>query len=176
MISHILIDVDGVLADFITASLRVHGQPNFEVTEWNYFKEMGLSATKFWAGIDAHGAAFWADIEPYPWKDHLLQMAQGVAPFTLATSPSLNPLCAAGKIQWMRKHIEESFHDYMIGTRKQLMARPDVLLIDDSDANVARFMDAGGQAVLFPQPWNENRDLVGDRLKVVRDALKGAKA
>ena len=38
--------------------------------------------------------------------------------------------------------------------RKHFCARPDALLIDDSDHNVEAFLAHGGQAILVPRPWN----------------------
>jgi hypothetical protein len=44
--------------------------------------------------------------------------------------------------------------DCMFGSAKHLMAKPDVLLIDDLQKNVDKFIDAGGQAVCVPSNWN----------------------
>tara|TARA_B100000700_G_C14367978_1_gene544625 strand:+ start:90 stop:317 length:228 start_codon:yes stop_codon:yes gene_type:complete len=48
----------------------------------------------------------------------------------------------------------------MLGSHKHLLAKPDVVLIDDSDEKCRKFIEAGGHAILLPQPWNANHGLV----------------
>ena len=43
---------------------------------------------------------------------------------------------------------------FLIGPSKHLCAKPGVLLIDDSDKNVAAFQEQGGSSLLVPRPWN----------------------
>ncbi len=41
-----------------------------------------------------------------------------------------------------------------MGADKSLLAGPYRILVDDHDENVRMFRALGGQAVLWPQPWN----------------------
>lgn len=172
-IAHILIDLDGVLADFVTAALDVQGLPNVVVDRWEMHECCGLTASDFWGTIDRQGYEFWANIDPYPWKDELLALLPTT--FTVSTTPSRHPNCAAGKTAWMHQHFRGTngkvFRDYLIGEHKHLLAAPGRVLIDDSDKNCVKFCEHGGEAILFPQPWNKNRELVGDRLGYVRERL-----
>ena len=61
--------------------------------------------------------------------------------------------------------------DFMIGTQKYLLAKPDVVLIDDQHKNIDLFREHGGQAILFPQPWNENYAIT-DRIGYVKSELE----
>ena len=104
----------------------------------------------------------------------LFDRLQEVAPVTIASSPSYDPACLAGKIRWLQKHFGRRFRDFMIGPRKHLLARPDTALVDDSDRNIRDFREHGGQGVLFPQPWNSGHDQVDDRLGAVLRAVRPA--
>ena len=154
---HLLIDLDGVLCNFFDAALSLHGASQ-QGSQWPAgVREMapviGMSSSKFWSTID-RTPGFWANLQPYPWKDQLLQFAAGRGRVTIATAPALGANCASEKVQWMRQHIAADFSDYMIGRDKWLMAGPQTVLIDDSDRNIEEFRDHGGTGILFPQVWN----------------------
>ncbi len=73
------------------------------------------------------------------------------------------------KMKWLSRYsvnLEVRFED-----KKQKFARPNVLLVDDWEKQVDPFIEAGGQAILFPQPWNRNHEFASDPLKYVLDSL-----
>ena len=71
------------------------------------------------------------------------------------TGPTKDPDSLAGKLEWIQRVAPPWMHrQYLVGPPKQFCAHPEALLIDDSDANVDRFRDWGGNAILVPRPWN----------------------
>lgn len=73
----------------------------------------------------------------------------------ILTSPTKDPNSLAGKLEWIHAHFPAFMHrQYLVGPRKHFCARPDTLLIDDSDEQVNNFREHGGQAILVPRPWN----------------------
>ena len=154
---NILLDCDGVLADFVSASIRVHGQSlaHDEVTDWEYFREWGLSSNQFWKPL--RGREFWYEqIKPYPWAPELLSKLSALGDVTILTAPSADPECPAAKIEWLGDRLGIGMDQILVGRRKYLCARPDSVLIDDSHRTVARFKEWGGHAIEFPQPWNSS--------------------
>lgn len=170
MVKHCLIDIDGVLADFTKDALRVHGKDSHEVTKWDFFEDWGISANEFWKAIDAEEHQFWQSLSPYPWMKELIEIVADYCNFTLATTPSLSHHCCAGKRLWIQQHFGKNFTKYMIGGEKHLMAKPGVVLIDDSEKNIDLFASHGGFAILFPQPWNRNRGI--DPIRHVYESLE----
>jgi len=174
---HIFVDLDGVLADFVRAALALYERDElldcWPAGEWNMPKVLDISRGKFWGAIDRQGGAFWESLEIYPWTFKLIDRQREIAPITIATSPSLDPSCLAGKVRWMQRHLGGSFRDFLIGPSKHLLAKPDVVLIDDRDSNIDAFRKHGGQAILFPQPWNTNHHIEDDRLTYVLSQLSG---
>lgn len=174
-IEHILLDMDGVISDFVTAALTLHDRLDaFEIWlagEWDMPTVLGISSSEFWKRIDAEGHEFWSQLTPYPWKDELIGVIRQTAPFTILSSPSLHAECPTGKINWLREHLSSVFHDFLFGHSKHLCARPNSVLIDDRDSNVERFRAHGGQAILFPQRWNSNFQ-IKDRISYVAGELQ----
>ena len=165
-INRILLDMDDVLVDFVGGAAKAHARDDdiFSYNDWNFYKSWGIERSDFEKPILAGGEKFWVELEKHPWADTLIYTCLMAAPVTIATSPFGNPACMAGKARWLRRHTGFGPHEVMIGAQKHLMAKPDVLLIDDSDANVEKFKEAGGQAVIFSRPWNSGRAFASDPL------------
>lgn len=73
----------------------------------------------------------------------------------ILTTPTRDPECLAGKLEWIHDHFPPWMHrQYLMGPAKHLLAQPGALLIDDSDLNVKQFRIHGGSAILVPRPWN----------------------
>lgn len=177
MISQILLDLDGVLCDFVLPAIRLFTDNPQEIcNKWepgNYDmgKAIGVSKSKFWKKIDKAGSWFWSGLPPYPWMQQLLDECRAVAPTIICTSPSLKPSSVLGKMHWIQNHLGSDFRDYLIGPPKFACARTGAVLIDDSDKNCESFRESGGHAILFPQIWNERHAQAGDAMKVVREEL-----
>lgn len=156
MISEVLLDMDGVLADWHTAACRACGieRPESLIHKgWALAETLGITEDVLWARVDSC-ETFWRDLEPYPWVHELVELCQMYGEVTIATSPAWKPSCASQKIEWLREQFGDRFSSFMIGRKKHLMARPNAVLIDDWDKNVKLFRDHGGYAITFPRPWN----------------------
>jgi len=172
-----LVDMDGVLVDFVRPALALHGREevlaDWPAGEWDMPGILGISSEEFWRPIHAVGARFWAELEPFVWCDPLLELVRSRGRFAILTSPSHDAGCAAGKITWLQSRLGYDFRDFLIGPPKWLCARPGQLLIDDNDTNVERFRERGGEAILFPQPWNRNHALAGsDPIEYINEQLE----
>jgi hypothetical protein len=172
----VLLDMDGVIANFIEAVLfnlkrKAVTDPNFIPNgkfedlqyqlwdKWNKHLDLGISDAEFWKATKTDN--FWEFINPYPWASTLIHNLNKAGCHVLyTTSPSLDSICASAKINWLRVRSFMSDHanDYVIGPHKYLMAPyPNLVLVDDSDDNVKIFEECGGKAITFPAPWNKRR-------------------
>jgi len=174
----IYVDLDGVLANFVSPAFAVHSRPYLEedwpAGEWDIARALGVSTTEFWKKIDERGSAFWANLPEYPWGGSLLaNVCKSQPQWCVLSSPSKNSECAKGKVQWLRENCGFNFREYILAPRhlKSLLAKPGDILIDDNDLNCQEFEDAGGRSILFPQPWNANHGLTADRIGYVREQL-----
>jgi len=165
----ILIDLDGVIVDFVTAAFEVFGvyaghfdyptEAGFDVlaalNKLREFDNAGkpISSNEFWNGTLAI-ESWWRSLNPYPGAIDFVNDLCNIGDVYLATSPTLAPQCASGKMLWIQDRLPKLGRKFMIGSAKELMARPDSILVDDREANCQKFVVAGGQAVLVPRPWN----------------------
>lgn len=162
MIKHILLDQDGVLADFHSAALRAHGRadlsPVWPKGEWAMERPLGITPKQFWAPIDNY--QFWMNhVVPYPGAADFYQNLGMFADVVICTSPSESSDCVKAKLDWLREYIDPKVK-YMLGSHKHLMATPSNLLVDDYDRNVDKFRASGGRAVLVPRVWNSNHSVI----------------
>lgn len=166
----ILMDMDGVTTNFILGAhqlfdvkvpyedvMRNWPKGTFDVT-----KVFEIETSEFWRRIEEAGSAYWEGLLMYPGAQTFYRdICDLGVPVIFASSPGLMPSACAGKVNWLRAFHggDIPYGSYMLGSRKSLMAHPDVILIDDYDKNVKAFTQAGGHAVRVPRPWNSDHPL-----------------
>lgn len=158
-----LLDLDGVLVDFVGGMCRAHCRANpydedrnsgqYEITDlW------GMSATEFWEPADAE---FWAGLEMCPDGHQILEACVslfGTDNVCLLTSPSLNEGATDGKVRWIYENLPAFKRQFLVGAAKEFCAHERAVLVDDYDSNVEKFRRHGGRAVLVPRPWNTRHE------------------
>jgi len=152
----ILLDVDGVCVDFMRGALLAHGS-DFQVKDMTSYRlepYIGVTPTEFWRVIDAAGPEFWRDLDVYPWFDQLYNGFKALGRVLFVTQPGWSWQSYAGKKMWFDKMFGRQFRDIHLTSSKDLLAQPTRVLVDDSPEHIASFLAAGGEACLFPQPWN----------------------
>lgn len=161
MIKQILLDMDGVVADFMGHALAYHGfdrelmMDKWPAGEWDAAKVLGITDKAFWAKIDSE--SFWDSVPSFKGAALFYERLCTHAPVTFATTPSYAAVCYSAKIRWLRFFIGNV--KVMMGHQKWLMAKPEHLLIDDNDDNVFKFRHGGGKAVLVPRLWNADHTI-----------------
>lgn len=171
---YIFLDMDGVLCDFMASAFRVHSREfnrdDYPIGVWEIADHWQMPVDDFWAAIHAD-ADFWTTIPVYPWVEELIALSRAHAKqVKILTSPAKHANCFAGKRQWWEKFIPRDI-ELIICKSKHLLAGPTRLLIDDGDHNVVPWTTAGGPAILFPQPWNQNWHLADLPMSHVRHSL-----
>lgn len=171
-INKIFLDLDGVLRDWCGGIFKLFKCKPIEVTSWNAIvnyvcKEYGISKDYFWSMPSEY---FWEELKPYSWMHDILDLLP-TNKTCILTSPTLNS--AMGTQKWICKNLPSFFYgrQYLIGPAKHFCASKDALLIDDSGRNTGKFRETGGQSILFPQPWNNNRNLVDERVNFLKMRL-----
>jgi len=172
MIRRIFLDLDDVcntLAPFVLHSVgcdiapsdyarypREHGF-NISDAANDMLGEARYTAATLW---DSVPRALWVKVPEsdfFPWLLDACAEAVGRENVCIATSPTKDPECLAGKLEWIHDHFPGWMHrQYAITPRKHLFARLDSLLIDDYGDNAKRFKAHGGHSILVPRPWNDN--------------------
>ena len=186
-IKTIFLDLDDVLNDFTMPALR-HVGCELEAYDpaWGFDIVEAFNATcasyldcifdhdSFWSKFSWD---FWAGLPKSEMCDWLIEECVrrvGQDNVCILTRPTDEPSCLAGKLDWIHANLPQWLHrQYLIGEQKYHCARPDTLLIDDSDENVDAFRDAGGQGLLVPRPWN-CLHVLGEPSGWIKDQLNGS--
>lgn len=171
MLKQIYLDIDGVLNAWQLYQLREFGV-DISYDDWpenfgwdicgvyNHFAGESWTYDDFWSGVTYD---HWVDAPRSEIFDKLIERSAklvGKENVFLATSPTRDPDCAAGKTKWVQGHCPKWLHqNLMIGSKKHLMSQPGRLLIDDADHNIDAWTAEGGLGLLVPRPWNRNRKL-----------------
>lgn len=150
----ILLDMDGVLVDFVGGAFAWHGKTIPDAVPWSIWEAMGLSEREFWEPL---GYDFWANLgwteDGQDLVERLEEMA-GTANIAILSSPCLTAGCAEGKLAWIKRHVPQFSRQYLLGPAKEFAASPDRVLVDDYWHNVEKFRKCGGAAVMVPRQWN----------------------
>jgi len=164
LIDRILLDMDGVLTDFLGGACKLHnktydGHPHdpdsqTSQTPWEIEPIFGMTAPALWEPM---GREFWESLDPLPHCHEIvatLTAKFGEENICLLTSPIRTDGCIDGKMAWIRKHLPQFRRRFLVGPAKQFCASPRHCLVDDRTFNIESFKDVGGHGFLFPAPWN----------------------
>lgn len=170
MIRYIYLDMDDVLNRFTMQALHYAGLPvdphrfdQYPVTcKWNIIDAANVIAGEprfteetFWPRMPRH---FWAELPKSNEFDLLIAMSAelvGRENVFIATSPVLDPDCAAAKMEWIDRNCPPWLHrQFFITPRKWMLANDESLLFDDADINCEKWREHGGHAICVPRPWN----------------------
>lgn len=169
--------MDGLLTDFVPAAAKLHGvsykTEDHPIGQWHIWDEWGLTVDEFWAPIDSAGPEWWGSLPPTPYMTELLQLVEEVSDdWCILTSPSRSPSSHSGKRIWLQEYFGLGFSNYVITSKKGLLAGRGKVLIDDADHNLEDFRKSGGKGVAFPRPWNAEHKFSDDPVGFVARKLK----
>lgn len=155
---NVLLDVDGVLADFLEAARRVTGLP-LEGQEYDVFKPLTVvQRVAAWEKIVQPGVV--SGMQPMPGALAAVQALEGMADVhVVTTAPDVAVFPFA--IHWHRERLEWLHRvfgieaDRVTFTKQKHLVRGDVF-IDDRPQNVRRWARANPEkrAILFGAPYN----------------------
>ncbi len=161
----ILIDQDGVLADFERGFHRAwmasgHPYPAIDLAERRQFRVRDDYPESCQPAVDAIYTAegFYRDLPPIAGAIDALRamLAEGID-LRICTSP-LNHYryCVPEKYQWVEQHLGREFVARMIVTKDKTIVHGDILIDDNPQIHGSRTPD--WQHVLFDQPYNRHRE------------------
>jgi 5'(3')-deoxyribonucleotidase len=166
MIRRALLDLDGVLLNFVKAAAIACGYKDEPYSNpkdmgvWNCWEVFGVTEHKLWQAIDFY--EFWATLEWMPDGREILELVEsyfGKPNIAIMTSPCQHPHCSAAKQWYIQEHLPDYRRRYLITSAKDFMADSGHVLIDDYDENVRLYRERGGPAILVPRPWNSLHSL-----------------
>lgn len=156
----LLLDMDGVLVDFIGGAVKLHNLPSHPYDDprmhgvWDFIPSTGMTEEEFWKPA---GQKFWAELEPTTECFDIINLVEKHFDrdrICLLTSPCLNHGCIPGKMEWIEKHLPDYKRRFLAGPRKEFCAHDKAILMDDNDHNLNTFAACGGWTIPVPRLWN----------------------
>jgi 5'(3')-deoxyribonucleotidase len=152
----IFLDLDGPMVDFHGGVFKLFGENPSDHNGLAH-EVLGVPKGEVWKRVYKAGEKFWVNLEPTPWARELYNELGRADEVVICTSPSHIPAGSSGKVKWMKKFFNGNFRDYILTSRKECLAKPGDILVDDMEKNTDLFTEKGGNGLLFPRPWNRNR-------------------
>ena len=167
----VLLDCDGVLADFVGAACRLHQRADpydkgENIGHGNIQKIWGMTTEEFTKDMDYD---FWVGLEKTTYATKLvaiLESAFGRDNICILTKPTDTRGACDGKRAWILKHFPNYSDRWLIGTTKTFNSHSNSVLVDDYIKNCRKFVAEGGRAYLVPAKWNDKheQDVIQDLL------------
>jgi len=162
--THILLDMDEVLAGFAVAALRAHRRldmlARWPTGVWDMVELLKLSHEAFWARLNTRD--FWLNqVRPYPYAREFVQNLVRLGYRVTACSvPSGDvAVCRQAKRDWLAAHISEHLAATAVfpasGDEKLQHATDASVLIDDNPKTVECFRTSGRAAIMVPSVHNQ---------------------
>ena len=152
----ILLDIDGVIYNFVEYTLPLFGRKSSEeifIQDYDMCKSLGISQEEFWKKIDASEGVF-CNGKNYFWSKQLIEICKKYSnKLVFCSNPGNNPKHWAEKRKWLEKNFLNI--PLILTQHKEMLSLNGVVLIDDFSKNINKFNQAEGIGILFPQYWNE---------------------
>lgn len=173
----IVVDMDGVLANFRKGVSELFNVPLESLDEWQIYKSIGLDLDTFWQKI-AKKNNFWINLEKFPYIDELMHMIEKyTSEIVICSHPPAYPDSYRQKKKWLESNNLGKYKHFIGNANKGWIACKNRVLIDDHIYNIRSFEKKGGMGILFPQVYSsqyiENLDIIpDDKVTYVEDKLK----
>lgn len=166
------IDVDGVLRDFMTASIDVYKKyfdpdcnvVHDDITQYDYRNKLPLIGKNYHNNFyNKYPKEIYVDAKPY---DDILEQLEVLYKHHTINIVTKQPVgLEKYTLEWLEKY-NVKYHNIMFTQNKNLI-RGDVL-IDDYIDNLEKFTI--GTPVCMDQPWNQ--EWKGERIKILPKILE----
>jgi 5'(3')-deoxyribonucleotidase len=167
-----LLDMDGVLVNFVQGTLDLHGIKktpeevfNDHKGEFHLSKILKMPQEVFYKDM---GQDFWSSLKWLPDGRKVLSLCESTFSkenIYLCTAPIRTIGCLEGKRLWVRENMPEYESRLIITSEKHLI---NGVLIDDADKNIDKFP---GKSILLPRLWNSRH--AENTLEVLKYELAG---
>lgn len=171
---NILLDCDGVLADFPGGVVKAVNQfystnwKTSDIKTWDIGQSLGLPTDI----IDeiASQPGFCLDLEPYPEALEAVKKLKTLGDVWIVTSPHKSKTWCWERIKWCERHLDISYKRVINASDKRLISGD--LFLDDKPANLENWCnDQKGVALLWDQTWNRDFPAIWHPPPVIKGGL-----
>ena len=163
----IFLDLDGVCADFLSASMHVDewsdlfhagGVKESEIYSFKFYELAGIETSEWQDWINKSDENFWSDLPLTRDAERIVETVEHYDNSFKFLSHAVNDGARVGKRCWIRSKLQRPSTNLICVDEAEDKARlatgPNCVLIDDLPENVRQWTDAGGVGILWGQKWN----------------------
>lgn len=162
-----LIDIDGVVYDFVNHVLPYFNKPSIKETDINNYdivKSLNISKEEFWYIMD-NTAGIFSQGHIYPWANKLIEICKTYSKeIAFCSNPGNNPEHWKEKREFQMNNFPDI--PLILTQHKDLLSNKNVVLIDDFEKNINDFNTKEGIGILFPQYWNKLNNFRKDNTSI----------
>lgn len=134
---------------------------------WEIAQVLGISAKELWEKTEKFSPDFWKEMDTYAHTEEFLNTIAsdgeywGILSTPLYLDSGTSHKCIEGKMKALEILLgkEKAREHTLLGKSKYLCANRNTILIDDKNENVEQFRSWGGNAILYPRPWNTRSEV-----------------
>lgn len=167
MVKICLLDMDGVIVDFIGYLIgKFGGDKNILINSKKYPLPFPL---EYYVPEHNKNRVYtdwkiedWVSMKKLPWADDLIQYLEltfGKENIYFCSDPGVPStpwfeISAIGKGKWIKNNYPDYTNRLILTRNKEALAAPEKLLLDDTETVLASFINNKGVAILVPNYWN----------------------
>jgi hypothetical protein len=154
-INLILLDIDGVIYDFVNYVLPYLDttKQDKDITNYRMSEVLNITAEEFWKLLDTKVEGTFCNGKNYEWSSALINTCKKYCDnIAFCSNPGNNPKHWAEKRTWAEKHFPDI--PLILTQNKEVLSQTGTVLIDDFNKNIDKFNMGDGIGIIFPQYWN----------------------
>ena len=162
----IYLDVDGVLADFVSGACDFFDRPRPKEhdgqIDYHWYRDWGMSKEEFLGNLLSPEADPLSEsLRPLPWAKSLYYTCDSYDSVRFLSAIWHSPAAWAGRLKWLKRHLEVDPSKVILVGEAEAKAHfaTDLdgranFLVDDREDNIEAWCAAGGRGFLWPGPAN----------------------
>lgn len=174
MINEVLLDMDGVLVNWVKAAGQLYGVDLYADRanrgKWQCNEFVGLNYDEFSRPMDLK---FWTNLEWMPDGRTILAILEdqfGKENICLLSDPRGCVNAMEGKLRWIKQHMPGYEKRYLFGPAKFFAGAENRILVDDYDKNIDEFTQRRLPSLQVPRLWNRLHFI--EPVEYVKDVLE----
>lgn len=160
----IYIDIDGVLADFVGGAIKIHNKDESILEEfegsYDIASVFGMTEEDFWKHINDDIDNFYSNLKPTEECKEIIDAVvelkhRNDIDVEISVITSRHESLKESTTNWLYNNIPPlRGHRLIFNENKSQFAKPNAILIDDSDEQLLPFITQGGNIIPIHRPWN----------------------
>lgn len=164
----LLLDVDGIVADFVGAAVKVMSEKSGrrissdDVVHWEVTSVLDDHAVREACKEEFNKAGFCSAFEVYDGAQAAVRRLQELTELFFVTAPMRSsPTWMPERVSWLERHFAVDHRHVVFASKKHIISGD--FMVDDAPGNIAPWLasNPGSVGLLWDRPYNRGPDAAG---------------